>query len=171
PKGERLAGLIVETEAYLGGGDKAAHSYRGWTKRNAAMWLAGGHAYVYLIYGMHHCMNVVTGEEGDASAVLIRAVAPSEGLGVMRARRKAAKRETDLCSGPGKLCEALAIDRRGDGQDLLAGGPIRIERARAGGYDGEEVVAAPRIGIGYAEEWTDRPLRFYLAGSGHVSRR
>lgn len=156
-EGVRTSGIIVETEAYLGRIDKAAHSYRGKTARNASMFEEGGRAYVYFVYGMHHCVNVVAGKKDDPVAVLLRAIAPDEGVEVMRARRG---RDRDLCTGPGKLCQAMAIDRRLDGADLIEGGELFIERARSRVH--RNIVATPRIGVAYAEEWATKPLRFVL---------
>lgn len=168
--GQRVAGIIVETEAYLGRVDRAAHSYRGRTERNASMWLTGGHAYVYFIYGIHWCMNVVAGVAGDPVAVLVRALEPVEGLDFMRARRPRAKRDRDLCSGPGKLCEALAIDRRLDGVDLVTSDELFIEQERRRAYPSARITVGPRIGVDYAGEWAREPLRFHLTGHPHVSR-
>jgi DNA-3-methyladenine glycosylase len=166
----RTAGIIVETEAYLGAIDKAAHSYRGRTARNASMWKEGGHAYVYFIYGMHWCLNVVARDEGVPEAVLIRAIEPVEGIDAMRTRRARAKRDRDLCSGPGKLCAALAIDRALDGADLVESDELFIEKVRARAHAKKEIAVTARIGVAYAEEWADRLLRFHLA-SEHVSGR
>ena len=171
--GTRLAGLIVETEAYLGVADRAAHSYGGRrTARNAAMWGPAGRAYVYFVYGLHHCMNVVAEGEERPTAVLIRALEPLEGLERMRAhragRRPAARlRDTDLCSGPAKLAQALRLDRALDGVDLVAGDTLFLERAAR--VAPRRIVAAPRIGVAYAGEWAAKPLRFYVAGNPHVS--
>ena len=175
--GQRLAGIIVETEAYLGIADRAAHTFGGRrTPRVASMWLEGGHAYVYFTYGMHHCVNLtagVGGEGGGGEAVLIRALEPTEGLDVMRRRRVKAKRDTDLCSGPGKLCQAMAIDRGLDGRDVTRRETLYVERARVEPLregEGGEVRVGSRIGIPNAGEWVDAPLRFALAGNPHVSR-
>ena len=131
PKCKRLAGTIVEVEAYLGVPDKAAHTCNGrHTKRNESMWGDGGHAYVYFTYGMHYCMNVVASEADEPVAVLIRALEPTEGVEVMYERRKAAKKAADLCSGPAKLCQALGIDRELDGHDLVKGSRLYIEQVR-----------------------------------------
>ncbi|MBI1371276.1 MAG: DNA-3-methyladenine glycosylase [Phycisphaera sp.] len=172
--GTRLAGRIVEAEAYVGEHDKAAHSYgRRRTDRNASMYLDAGHAYVYFTYGMHHCMNIVADVADEPTACLIRALEPTEGVEVMTAHR-ASKiaadrlRVTDLCSGPAKLTQALAIDRAFDGVDLTTHERLFVEggaSARAG-----EIVAGPRIGVGYAAEWADEPLRFYVRDNPHVSR-
>jgi DNA-3-methyladenine glycosylase len=168
--GHRLAGLIVETEAYLGTPDKAAHTYNGRrTHRNETMWGQAGHVYVYFTYGMHYCMNIVARRPEIPEAVLIRALEPTEGLQYMRPRRVRAKRDTDLCSGPAKLCQALAIDRDFDAEDLLTSDRLWLERRRSP-VSAAEFVTAPRVGIAYAEEWVDAHLRFYLADSPHRSR-
>jgi DNA-3-methyladenine glycosylase len=170
--GQRLAGLIVETEAYLGAPDAAAHTFNGRrTPRNESMYLGGGHAYVYFTYGMHHCMNVVGGCPGDGVAVLIRALQPTEGLDVMRTRRPHARREAELCSGPGKLCAALGIDRKLDGSDLTVPGPLCIEEIRRRALPASRIAIGPRVGVHYAGHWAHKPLRFWIKGNPHVSRR
>ena len=170
--GQRIAGTIVETEAYLGLPDKAAHTYTGRrTARNASMWRDGGHAYVYFTYGMHYCMNVVASVADDPVAVLLRAIEPTEGIDAMHARRPAAKKVTDLCSGPAKLCQALAVDRTFDGNDLVTSDTLFIEQVRKRAHPESQIVATSRVGVGYAQEWADKPLRFYLKDSLHVSRR
>lgn len=170
PKG-RTVGRVVETEAYLGSSDPAAHTYRGETARNRAMFGPPGHLYVYFIYGVHHCCNVVTRPEGVGEAVLLRALEPVEGLDLMRARRGGATRERDLCSGPGKLVQAMGLGREHDGADLVRGAvfladatsvPERFPRRRV------DVVTTTRVGITKAAE---RPLRFYERGNAHVSRQ
>jgi DNA-3-methyladenine glycosylase len=172
--GTRLAGRIVETEAYLGVIDRAAHSYCGRrTPRNAAMWGPAGHAYVYFVYGLHHCMNVVAEGPERPSAVLIRALEPLEGLDIMRAQRAGRRsgarlRDTDLCSGPAKLAQALRLDRALDGADLVTGSELFLERGPP--VAAEQIIAAPRIGVAYAGEWPDEALRFYVGGNPHVSR-
>ncbi len=173
--GTRLAGRIVEVEAYLGIPDLAAHTARGRrTPRNASMWKDGGHAYVYFTYGMHWCMNVVAEQPEVPTACLIRALEPVEGVEVMR-RLRAGKipperlKETDLCSGPAKLAQALAIDRSLDGEDLVVSRRLFIEEGEAVGAD--RIVTAARIGVHYAAEWAHRPLRFYELGNRHVSVR
>ncbi len=174
--GVRLAGRIVETEAYCGVKDKAAHAFAGRrTARNESMYAAAGAAYVYFTYGMHHCFNVVAGEIDEPVAVLIRALEPTEGherMTVHRASKRAAPlKDTDLCSGPAKLCQALAIDRTLDGEDLTTSTRIFIEKTRQGPIDPATLVNRPRIGVDYAEEWATRPLRWYIRGSAHVSVR
>lgn len=155
-----VGGTIVETEAYHAG-DAASHSFAGPTARNAAMWGAGGHAYVYRIYGIHWCLNVVGGEASGA-AVLLRALAPTCGLDLMRERRGTADARL-LCSGPGKLCQALGVTGAHDGLPLDAA-PFALMAREAE----PAIVAGPRIGITKA---ADRPWRFGLAGSPFLSRR
>lgn len=167
----RLAGTIVEVEAYLGIEDRAAHTFGGRrTPRNESMWRDGGHAYVYFTYGMHHCVNVVVSIEDDPVAVLVRALEPTEGLGRMYKNRKKAKRNTDLCSGPAKLCQALKIDRKLDGCDLTRGPHLFIEQARKTPLPASKITTGPRIGVSYAQDWADKPLRFYLTNNPHVSK-
>jgi len=167
--GERTSGIIVETEAYLGVADKAAHTYGGRrTARNETMWGDGGHLYVYFVYGMHHCANVVAGRAGDPVAALVRALEPDDGLDTMFARRPAAKRPVDLCSGPAKLCQALGITRDHDGTDLSRPGVAGIEQLRQRALSSHRIASGPRIGIGYAEEWQAEPLRFWVRDSPHV---
>ncbi len=169
--GRRAAGLIVEVEAYLGPQDRAAHTFGGRrTDRNESMYLPGGHAYVYFTYGMHHCMNVVCGPANEGTAVLLRALEPTEGMAAMYARRASARRDTDLCSGPARLTQALAIDRSWDGADLRTSPGLLIERVRRRCMPASRIEAGPRVGVGYAGEWADRPLRFWIRGNPHVSR-
>ena len=171
-EGERLAGLIVEVEAYLGVRDRAAHTYNGRrTPRNASMWGDGGYAYVYFTYGLHHCLNVVAGGREQPVAVLIRALEPVQGQKQMRQHRTQALRETDLCSGPAKLCQAMRIDRGLDGCNLVAGDRLCIEKVRSRAFPSRMVVVRPRVGVGYAGDWAARPLRFFLKDNPHVSRR
>jgi DNA-3-methyladenine glycosylase len=173
--GTRLAGRIVEVEAYLGVEDLAAHTARGRrTRRNESMWLDGGHAYVYFTYGMHHCMNVVAQGPGDPTACLIRAVEPLENIAVMRAHRsvKSPHRiigDTLIASGPARLTQAFAIDRSLDGQDMVTSDRLFIEAGPA--VPADRITTTPRIGVAYAGEWAAKPLRFYEAHSGHVSVR
>jgi DNA-3-methyladenine glycosylase len=165
--GERVSGRVVETEAYLGAGDRAAHSYGGRrTRRTETMFGTGGRAYVFFVYGMHHQFNVVTGPEGLPTAVLVRAVEPEEGIEIMRESRAVSK-ERELTSGPGKLCKALAIDRSFDGEDMTKSTRVWLEDAGAGP---EEIAAGPRIGIAYAEEYALKPWRFWIKGNVFVSR-
>ena len=156
-----VGGIIVETEAY-DRDDPASHSFRGPTARNRAMFGAPGHAYVYLIYGVHWCLNVVCGEPGYGAAVLLRALAPDLGVAQMQARR-AQTGLAGLANGPGRLCQALGVTRSHDGLDLQVA-PFALRPPTAG----HEIVVGPRIGITKAVE---RPWRFGLAGSPYLSRR
>ena len=168
--GGRVSGRVVETEAYLGVEDKGAHSYGGRrTRRTETMFGAGGRAYVFFVYGMHHQFNVVTGPEGLPHVVLVRAVEPEEGLELMRARRPVSK-ERELTSGPGKLCRALGIDLTFDGEDLTAPGRVWLEETGVK-FKPEQVASGPRIGIAYAAEDALKPWRFWVKGNEYVSRR
>jgi DNA-3-methyladenine glycosylase len=164
PEGQ-VRGRIVETEAYLGPEDLAAHSARGLTSRNAVMFGPPGHLYVYLIYGIHHCLNVVCGPGGKPEAVLLRAAAIEAGEALARARRGPVPIPR-LAAGPGNLAVAFGIDRTANGADLLTGS-IRI----ADGPPPTSVASGPRIGVAYAGEWASRPYRFMAAGDPHISRR
>jgi DNA-3-methyladenine glycosylase len=160
----RASGIIVETEAYVGEHDAACHAAAGRTKRTEPLYGAPGNAYVYLIYGMHWCINAVTRGEGLPSAVLIRALEPVEGLPLMRHRRPRARNDRDLTNGPGKLCAALRIDSRMNGLPLQRH-PVVIRA-------GESVVdcnvaISPRIGITRAADW---PLRYFVRDNPFVSR-
>ncbi|MFZ5595788.1 MAG: DNA-3-methyladenine glycosylase [Bacillota bacterium] len=158
-----VAGMIVETEAYLQG-DPACHAYRGMTKRNRAMFGPPGRAYIYFTYGMHYCFNVVTGAEGVGEAVLIRALEPLDGIELMR-RRRGREKITELCSGPARLVQAMGIGESLYGHNL-AEEPLTIHRGRH--IPGEQVAIAPRVGI---KAGADLPLRFYIRGNRHVSRK
>jgi DNA-3-methyladenine glycosylase len=165
-RGDR-AGRIVEVEAYAGAADPASHAFRGRTARNATMFGPPGHLYVYFTYGMHFCANVVCGVDGEASAVLLRALTPVAGLEEMRAARGAAARlDRDLCSGPGKLCQALGLDRAFDGADLVTG-----DRGVQVLDDGTSPPGSPgvsgRVGLSVAG---DVPWRFYVPGAVGLSR-
>jgi DNA-3-methyladenine glycosylase len=162
-----VGGRIVEVEAYRGPEDLAAHSARGRTARNAVMFGPPGHLYVYLIYGLHHCLNVVAGPGDKPEAVLVRALEIDEGRELARARRGPMVTDHRLAAGPGNVGQALGIDRRHNGLDLLDG-PVRIE-PRAGRRP--DIRRGPRIGVAYAGAWAARPLRFWIADDRHVSRR
>ncbi len=167
-RGDGCAARIVETEAYLGANDMASHARRGLrSDRNESMYLEGGHAYVYLSYGMHWCMNVVTQEADIAEAVLLRAGQPLHGIEKMWKRRPKAKREFDLMNGPGKLCAALLIDRRLDGEPLDGNRLWLTERE--GDVADDDVVVSPRIGVDGAGDAAHWPLRFFLRGNRYVS--
>ncbi|MET7949982.1 DNA-3-methyladenine glycosylase [Micromonospora sp. NPDC005324] len=157
---------ITEVEAYAGsGGDPASHAHRGRTPRNAVMFGPAGYAYVYFTYGMHWCVNVVTGVEGEASAVLLRAGEVVDGLATARERRPAIRRDVDLARGPARLCSALGIDREAYGAYLLGDGPVRL-RPPARPVPPETVVAGPRVGVTGAH---DLQWRFWLDGDPTVS--
>jgi DNA-3-methyladenine glycosylase len=144
----------VEVEAYLGPHDLAAHSAKGLTERTRVMFGPPGHAYVYFIYGMYHCMNVVTGREGHASAVLLRAIEPVKNI------------EGRTC-GPGLLCRAMKIDRQLNAQDLLSDNFYIAAPEAAESFS---IIKRPRIGVDYARHWAKRHLRFYIKGNPFVSR-
>ncbi len=157
---------IVETEAYGGADDAASHCYKGLTSRTEPMFGPAGVLYVYLIYGMYNCANVVTGPDGDGQAVLIRAVEPIEVTEAMKEARPKAKRAVDIANGPGKLCQALGIERTHDGLDLGAeSSPIRLELGEA--LDESSIITTTRIGITKA---VDTPWRFYIADNPWVSK-
>jgi DNA-3-methyladenine glycosylase len=152
PRGRQI-GRVVETEAYVGPDDRASHASRGRTARTALMFGPPGIAYVYLVYGMHYCLNAVTEPEGHPAAVLIRALEPLAGIDAPT-------------NGPGRLCRALGLGRLDNGADLTAG-PLYFT---AGPAPTGAVVAGPRVGVGYAGDWALKPWRFYLPDSRWVSR-
>lgn len=172
-EGQRISAKIVETEAYMGIGDKAAHSYGGKrTPRVQVMYGGPGFSYVFMVYGMYYCFNIVTREEGNPQAVLLRAAEPREGLELMAQNRFKKSYDqlnksqiTGLTNGPGKLCRALLIDKRLNGEDLC-GSKLYVEEGK---YESFNIVAAKRVGIDYAEEAKDYPWRFYIADSKYVS--
>lgn len=146
---------IVEVEAYLGPTDLAAHSSKGLTRRTRAMFGPPGHAYVYLIYGIHHCMNVVTEPEGSGTGVLLRAVEPVANI-------------EGNTRGPGLLTRALGISLKDYGHDLCSD---TLYLSAPSTPEPVEIVATPRVGVGYAKEWAKKPLRFYIAGNPYISRK
>jgi DNA-3-methyladenine glycosylase len=152
--GAERIGRIVEVEAYVGPHDLASHSSRGLTERTKVMFGPPGHAYVYLIYGMHHCMNVVTDREGHGAAVLLRAVEPWSGI-------------TARTQGPGLLCSAMGIDRKLNSCDLLS---EKLFIAAPLASDVFGIARSPRIGVDYARHWARRHLRFYIKDNPFVSR-
>jgi DNA-3-methyladenine glycosylase len=158
-----VCGWIVETEAYLGLQDAASHAYRGLTPRTRVLFGHPGHAYVYLIYGIYECLNVVAEPEGSPGCVLIRALEPLDGLDAMRQRRPAARRDEDLTSGPAKLALALGVTRLQNGADLTRG-ELTISAPAAERQF--EVGISPRIGIRHNADW---PLRFFIQGNRFVS--
>lgn len=165
--GSRVAGLIVETEAYRGPEDRASHAYNGRrTQRTETMYGIGGTAYVYFVYGMYHQFNVVTNVKEVPHAILVRAVEPIEGLDVIRRRRRG-RGEYELTSGPGRLCIALGIDRGLDKADLL-GERVWIEEGVS--ILPRQILRGPRVGIDYAEEWAKKPWRFWIKDNPFVSK-
>jgi DNA-3-methyladenine glycosylase len=164
--GARLAARIVEVEAYTGSDDPGSHAFRRRTPRNSTMFGRPGHLYVYFSYGAHWCMNAVCGPGEQPHAVLLRAAAPLAGIDAMRARRVAAKRDRDLCSGPGRLGQAFGIDRTTDGLDLVRG-DVRI--VDDGVAPPERPGVSPRVGLGTGKGEA-LPYRFYVTGDENVSR-
>lgn len=165
--GTRVSGKIVEVEAYRGPQDRAAHSYGGRrTKRTETMYGLGGTAYVFFVYGMYNQFNVVTNAAAAPHAVLIRGVEPVEGIELMRKRRHG-QPDHNLTNGPGKLCVALGIDRKLDAADLL-GNRVWLEEHED--IPRSRIARGPRIGIDYAEDWIDRPWRFWIKDNPFVSR-
>ena len=160
----RTAGIIVETEAYLGGDDLASHSAAGITPRTKVIFGPPGHAYVYLSYGVHECLNIVAEPAGKAGCVLIRALEPIEGLDIMRTRRQRARNDRELTAGPGKLTQAMAITRAHNGIDMTRGNLIVRAPASASPI---EIEVTKRIGI---TKCADLPLRFTVKGNRFVSR-
>lgn len=157
--GTELSGIIIETEAYLGTNDSACHAFRGQTSRNTVMFGPPGYAYVYFTYGMHYLLNLVTEDEGNPCAVLIRAIEPLFGLDEMRARRK--RPDKELTNGPAKLCQALAIDKSLNGWNLTKGSQLWVENHKMA--ESRVVLSTPRIGIDYADKKDrDAQWRFLL---------
>jgi len=168
PNGERVSGRIVEVEAYRGPEDRASHAYGGRrTKRTETMYGIGGTAYVYFVYGMYYQFNVVSNIANTPHAILIRGVEPVEGIEWMRERRLG-QPDRNLTNGPGKLCIAMGIDRDLDRADLL-GNKVWIETGKP--LTPRAIARGPRIGIDYAEEWIEKPWRFWIRGNPFVSRR
>jgi DNA-3-methyladenine glycosylase len=159
----RVAGMIVETEAYLGGDDLAAHTARGITNRTRVIFGPPGHAYVYFIYGMHECLNLVAEPEGSPGCVLIRAAEPMVGIDLMKRRRAKVRSIEKLASGPGNLTRAFGITRAQNGADVTRGSLVVRKWRRESAF---EIQVMPRIGIRHCADW---PLRFVVAGNGAVS--
>lgn len=168
-QGEEAAGRIVECEAYAGPEDKAAHSFGGRrTARTEPMFLDGGHAYVYFLYGMHWAFNVVCAAPGQPEAVLVRALEPVRGLHLMGHRRDMGPDRKELANGPGKLCQAMGITKAQNGADLCApGAAIYLEEGPAP----KAIGRGPRINVAYAGDHAQRPWRFWERGNPHVSVR
>lgn len=173
-QGFRVAGRIVETEAYIGPEDKGSHSYGGKrTSRNEVMYHIGGTSYVYLIYGMYYCFNVVTEQTDVPAAVLIRAVEPVEGEENMSELRYGMKfsslssrQKTSMCNGPGKLCMAMGIGKAENGLDLCKS-KLYIRDSQNESFN---IKTSPRINIDYAGEYADKPWRFFIEGNKYVSK-
>lgn len=162
-----LKGKIIETEAYIGQNDKACHASRGMTKRNQVMFEPAGRAYVYIIYGLYYCLNIVTEKKGFPAAVLIRAVEPVQGIEIMQKnRRRNIKKEGETAlshlrtNGPGKLCQALAIDKKLNGENLLTSHRLWLEKGEK--IDTKKIITTPRIGVDYAGEDAKLPWRFLI---------
>jgi DNA-3-methyladenine glycosylase len=159
--------MIVETEAYVGAIDKACHAYRNRSERTEIMYHDGGYAYVYLIYGLYYCFNVVTGLSGEGNAVLVRALEPIIGIDQMCRRRKTEQLH-NLCSGPGKVCQALAITKEEYGMDLCdPDNPLHLVCFRS--IPDDRIATSPRINVAYAEEAAAWPWRFYVKNNPYVS--
>lgn len=161
---------IIETEAYMGVTDKAAHSYGGKrTARTKTMYLPGGHAYVYFIYGMHYCLNIIANEIDIPEGVMIRAVQPISGLELIRENRgRTLVKIEDFTNGPGKLCKSMKIDKELNGECLYMSKNLYLEDD---GYSGFNIIACPRINIDYAEEYKEKPWRFFIEGNPYISRK
>ena len=165
---KRVSGMIVEVEAYRGPEDRASHAFGGRrTKRTETMYKLGGVAYVYFVYGMYYQFNVVSNVEDTPHAILVRALQPVEGIDFMRQRRHTHP-DHNLTNGPGKLCIAMGIDRELDGADLL-GNQVWLEEYKT--ITPAKICKGPRIGIDYAEDWVDKPWRFWIKDNSYVSRR
>ena len=168
--GELTGGIIVETEAYKGPEDFGSHAYNNRrTNRNEIMYAAGGVVYMYICYGIHDMLNIVTGQEHSSHAVLIRAIEPVEGIEIMRLRRGFSNDDKRLCKGPGALAKALGLNKNHNGLSL-SGKEIWIEDNTLN-YRAEQIVAAPRIGLNIAEPYKSIPWRFYVKGSVFVSKK
>jgi DNA-3-methyladenine glycosylase len=165
--GPNGSGRIVEVEAYDGALDPASHAYRGPTPRNAVMFGRPGHLYVYFTYGMHWCANAVCREDGVAAAVLLRALAPIDGLDAMRAARPLARRDRDLCSGPAKLCQALGIGPAHNGTDLTRR-PSLVRIVDDGTAPPASPTVSTRVGLSVG---VDQLWRWHVAGDDNVSRK
>ena len=167
-EGKKIVCKIVETEAYIGPEDKACHAYNNrCTERTKVMFEEGGKAYIYFIYGMYYCLNIVVEREGKPEAVLIRGVEPVENREEIEKNRKIkSKKEQDLTNGPGKLCTALKIDKSLNGYDITKKGELYIVEGESAG----DIKSTTRINIDYAEEYKDKHWRFYIKGNKFVSK-
>jgi DNA-3-methyladenine glycosylase len=168
--GEILKGIITETEAYRGENDKACHAHLGrFTKRTSTMYMAGGVAYIYLCYGIHHLFNIVTNVEGKADAVLIRAIEPIQGIDFMKEKRNYQGKIIKIAAGPGKLTQALSINKQLNNEKLVVSSGLWVEESTIK-VEPEMIISSKRIGIDYAEEDADLLWRFYLKKNNSVSR-
>ncbi len=168
--GQQTTGIIVETEAYKAPEDKASHAYGNRrTTRTEVIFGNGGISYIYLCYGIHHLFNVVSGPEDMAHAILVRALQPDEGIPVMKKRRGIKIKERQLTNGPGKLCQALGINRDLNGLPLekTSGSKLWIEPGIK--VPSSRIVHAKRVGVDYADEWKEKLWRFYIKGNSYVS--
>lgn len=167
--GDYIRCKIVEVEAYAGPYDKAAHIYNNRrTARTEAMFLPGGHSYVYIIYGIHHCLNIVAGQKDKPQGVLIRAVEPldNKSFEIIKDNRPIkSTKMTDLTNGPGKLCQALNIDKSLNAYNLISGDELFLEDSNIK----PEIVCAPRINIPYAKEYIHKPWRYYIKDNPYIS--
>lgn len=170
-EGAMTSGIIVETEAYKAPEDKASHAYNNkLTSRTMTMFEEGGISYIYLVYGFHHLFNVVTGSEGTAHAILVRAIQPVENIELMMSRRSSDSLSYNLTNGPGKWTEAMGINRGLNGVKLyMPDSPIKIYRTE-NIYTEKEIISSPRVGIPYAEDYIDKPWRFRLKGNAWIGK-
>lgn len=167
---EHCVGKIVETEAYMAPNDKASHAFQNRrTKRTEIMFEKGGLAYIYLCYGIHSMVNVVTGPKNCAHAILIRAIEPLENILAMKSRVKTKKKDIHLGAGPGNVCKAMGIHIRHNGESLFKKNNLWIESSSEK-YSDEDIIKSPRVGIAYANEWAHKPWRFYLKEHPSVSK-
>lgn len=168
--GHHCIATIVETEAYKAPDDKGSHAYQNLrTNRTEIMFGKGGHAYVYLCYGIHSMVNIVTGPKDHAHAILIRAVEPTNNLSLIRERIKTKKKDLLLGSGPGNVCKAMGIHTKHNGEQLYKKGKIWIEAGQES-IALHNIVSGPRLGIAYAKEWAHKPWRFYIKDHPSVSK-
>jgi DNA-3-methyladenine glycosylase len=165
----RIAVRIVETEGYLGFKDRASHARFGKTKANLTEFGGAGHAYVFQVFGVYYCLDIVTGPVGVPTVVFIRAGEPLEGVEAMeKLRGGRVKRLKDLTSGPSKLCQAMGITRALDGQDVCTRGPLNVTEGKPQNFP---IVQTPRVGVSYAGEDKDKPWRFYIKDNPFVSKK
>ena len=167
-EGKRVVGKIVETEAYIGEDDLACHASKGRTNRSEILYRKAGTVYIYLVYGMYYCLNIVTERENFPSAVLIRAIEPIEGIDLMKKRRKT-NILRNLASGPGKLCMAFGINKKLNGENVF-GKDIWIED-RGEDESPKNIISAPRVGVDYAKHCKNLPWRFYIKDNQFISRK